>query len=254
MLSGVISKTAAYGFLRIALPIFPEPVATMRDTILVLAAIGLVYGSLLAFRAARLPRRDRVLEPGADVPDRDRALRRQRLGRPGRAAPDGQPRPHLGRASSCSPAASSGAPATGEFALLGGMARGGPILATVLITTGVIALAVPGSSRVRRRVPDPQRHLHARLGLGRRRRDRDRARRHVHAARDLGGAARGEGPGGPRSRAATSGPPRSACSRPLVAVLLFLSFWPAGVTDHSFGGEPSDVRDRRAASRSPRSP
>ncbi len=96
ILSGVISKTAAYGFLRIALPIFPEPVETMRDTILVLAAIGLVYGSLLAFRAARLPRRDRILEPGADVPDPDRALRRQRLRRSGRAAPDDQPRPHLG--------------------------------------------------------------------------------------------------------------------------------------------------------------
>jgi hypothetical protein len=26
---------------------------------------------------------------------------------------------------------------------------------------------------------------------------------------------------------------------PLVAVLLFLSFWPASVTDHSFGGEPA---------------
>ena len=50
VLSGVISKTAAYGFLLIALPIFPEPVETMRDTILVLASIGLVYGSLLAFR------------------------------------------------------------------------------------------------------------------------------------------------------------------------------------------------------------
>jgi NADH-quinone oxidoreductase subunit M len=35
---------------------------------------------------------------------------------------------------------------TGEFALLGGMARGRPLLATVLMTTGIIALAVPGSS------------------------------------------------------------------------------------------------------------
>jgi hypothetical protein len=26
---------------------------------------------------------------------------------------------------------------------------------------------------------------------------------------------------------------------PLVAVLLFLSFWPAGITDHSFGGSPA---------------
>ena len=36
--------------------------------------------------------------------------------------------------------------ATGELGLLGGMARGRPVLATTLITTGVIALAVPGSS------------------------------------------------------------------------------------------------------------
>ena len=35
---------------------------------------------------------------------------------------------------------------TGELARLGGMARGRPILATVLLTTGVIALAVPLSS------------------------------------------------------------------------------------------------------------
>ena len=35
---------------------------------------------------------------------------------------------------------------TGEFVLLGGMARGRPALATVLMATGVIALAVPGST------------------------------------------------------------------------------------------------------------
>ena len=34
---------------------------------------------------------------------------------------------------------------TSDFAALGGMARGRPALATVLMTTGVIALAVPGS-------------------------------------------------------------------------------------------------------------
>jgi NADH-quinone oxidoreductase subunit M len=36
--------------------------------------------------------------------------------------------------------------ATGELVLLGGMARGRPALATVLMTTGIIALAVPLSS------------------------------------------------------------------------------------------------------------
>ena len=36
--------------------------------------------------------------------------------------------------------------ATGDFDRLGGMARGRPALATVLMATGIIALAVPGSS------------------------------------------------------------------------------------------------------------
>ncbi|HZT54123.1 MAG TPA: proton-conducting transporter membrane subunit, partial [Gaiellaceae bacterium] len=35
---------------------------------------------------------------------------------------------------------------TGEFRLLGGMARGRPALATLLMTVGVISLAVPGSA------------------------------------------------------------------------------------------------------------
>src|SRR4029079_18006952 len=45
------SKAAAYGFLRIAIAKFPEPVQHYRAPILALAAIGLIYGSLLAFRA-----------------------------------------------------------------------------------------------------------------------------------------------------------------------------------------------------------
>jgi NADH-quinone oxidoreductase subunit M len=35
---------------------------------------------------------------------------------------------------------------TGDFSRLGGFARGRPLLATVLMTTGIIGLAVPGSS------------------------------------------------------------------------------------------------------------
>src|SRR5256884_9055575 len=38
--------------------------------------------------------------------------------------------------------------ATGELSRLGGMGRGRPVLATLLMTTGVIALAVPGSTAV----------------------------------------------------------------------------------------------------------
>ena len=51
LLSGVISKTAAYGFLAIAVPLYPGPAEDWRTVILVLASIGLVYGSLLAFRS-----------------------------------------------------------------------------------------------------------------------------------------------------------------------------------------------------------
>src|SRR5438874_2948994 len=51
VLSGVVSKAAAYGFIRIAIAKFPEPTHDLRAAILALAAVGLVYGSLLAFRA-----------------------------------------------------------------------------------------------------------------------------------------------------------------------------------------------------------
>ena len=51
VLSGVVSKAAAYGFIRIAIAKFPGPTHDLRALILALAAIGLVYGSLLAFRA-----------------------------------------------------------------------------------------------------------------------------------------------------------------------------------------------------------
>ncbi len=54
VLSGVIAKAGLYGMLRIAIPIFsgPDgPASFYRTAILALAAITLVYGSLLAFRA-----------------------------------------------------------------------------------------------------------------------------------------------------------------------------------------------------------
>ena len=79
-----------------SIPFYPGPADDWRTPMLVLASIGLVYGSLLAFRARRA-RRDRLLEPGADEPDRDRALRRERLRLHRRAPADGQPRAHLGR-------------------------------------------------------------------------------------------------------------------------------------------------------------
>jgi NADH-quinone oxidoreductase subunit M len=47
--SGVLSKVAAYGFLRVVLPLFPAAAKDFQTLILVLALISIVYGSAQAF-------------------------------------------------------------------------------------------------------------------------------------------------------------------------------------------------------------
>ena len=49
LLSGVLPKVAAYGFLRVALPIFPDATVQFQELILVLALISVLYGSAMAF-------------------------------------------------------------------------------------------------------------------------------------------------------------------------------------------------------------
>ena len=195
VLSGVISKTAAYGLLRIAIPVFPEPVEDMQVAILALASIGLVYGSLLAFRqpdfrgvVAYSSLAQMCLIVIGLFAVNDSGLNGALL----LMVNHGLVSAALFLIAGCIERRTL----TGQLARLGGMARGRPILATLLITTGVIALAVPGSSAFAAEFLDPQRRLHGRLGLGRRRGDRDRPGRDVHAACDLRRPPRGAGPGG----------------------------------------------------------
>jgi NADH-quinone oxidoreductase subunit M len=47
--SAVLSKVAAYGFLRVVLPIFPDASAHFQDLMLVLALGSILYGSIMAF-------------------------------------------------------------------------------------------------------------------------------------------------------------------------------------------------------------
>jgi NADH-quinone oxidoreductase subunit M len=47
--SGVLSKVAAYGFLRIALPLFPDAAADLQLLMLVIALASILYGSAMAF-------------------------------------------------------------------------------------------------------------------------------------------------------------------------------------------------------------
>ncbi|MEY2517959.1 MAG: NADH-quinone oxidoreductase subunit [bacterium] len=50
LLSGVVSKAGAYGMLRFALPLFPEPAHDLRRWFVWIAVIGLLWSSLMAFR------------------------------------------------------------------------------------------------------------------------------------------------------------------------------------------------------------
>jgi NADH-quinone oxidoreductase subunit M len=145
VLSGVVSKAAAYGFLRIAITKFPGPAHDFRAPILALATISLIYGSLIAFRA----------------PDMRGVVAYSSLAQMGLITMGVFAVNDLGLDGSVLQMVNHGLISatlfllagmverralTGELGRLGGMARGRPALATLLMTTGVIALAVPLSS------------------------------------------------------------------------------------------------------------
>jgi NADH-quinone oxidoreductase subunit M len=49
LLSGVLSKVGAYGFLRIVLPTMPQGSAHFQELMIVIAVVSILYGSVLAF-------------------------------------------------------------------------------------------------------------------------------------------------------------------------------------------------------------
>jgi NADH-quinone oxidoreductase subunit M len=145
VLSGVVSKAGAYGLLRIAIAKFPDPAQHYRVPILALAAIGLIYGSLLAFRA----------------PDIRGVIAYSSLAQMGLITMGLFAVNDLGLDGSVLQMVNHGLVSTalfllagmverraltGDLSRLGGMARGRPALATLLLMTGAIALAVPLSS------------------------------------------------------------------------------------------------------------
>jgi NADH-quinone oxidoreductase subunit M len=239
VLSGVVSKAAAYGFLRLALPFFPGAVADWRVPVLVLASIGLVYGSLLAFRApdvrgviaySSLAQMNLIvigLFAFNDSGINGALLQMVNHGL-------------ISAALFLLAGAVERRTATGQLLLLGGLARGRPALATILITTGVIALAVPGSSAFAAEflvlngvfavgwgwavVGAVAIVLAAMYVL-----------RLISAIlhEDVGSSVPAE--------ALDLRPAELGVIAPLVLVLLVLSFWPAGITDHVFGGAPADT-------------
>ncbi len=49
VLSAVLSKVAAYGFLRIVLPLYPDATQQFQELMLIIATISILYGSIMAF-------------------------------------------------------------------------------------------------------------------------------------------------------------------------------------------------------------
>src|SRR5437763_7791774 len=147
VLSGIVSKAGLYGLLRIVIPKFPSVVHDWRVVLLVLSSVSLVYGSLLALRA----------------PDFRGVVMYSSLAQSGLIGLglfanndlgfDGAVLQMVNHALvSTSLFLLAGMverrTSTGEFRLLGGMARGRTALATMIMALGITSLAVPLSTTV----------------------------------------------------------------------------------------------------------
>jgi NADH-quinone oxidoreductase subunit M len=145
ILSGVVSKAAIYGLLRIGIFKFDDPIDELQVAILAAAAIGLVYASLLAFRARDV----RTVVAYSSMSQMSLIVlglfSLNELGVNGailHSVAHGLVSATLFLLAGMVEVRTGG---TSDFAQIGRMAKGRPALATALMTTGVIALAVPGS-------------------------------------------------------------------------------------------------------------
>jgi len=233
VLSGAVSKAAAYGFLYIAILHFPKPAHDFRTPILVLAAIGLIYGSLLAFRAPDF-RGVVAYSSLAQIGLITIGLFATDLAGFNGAVLQMVNHGLISAAMFMLAGLVELRTGTGRFDRLGGMARGRPALATLLMTFGVIALAVPGSSNFAGEfliltgvfttgwgwsVVGAVAIVLAAMYMLR------LISAVLHQAR--GSAV--------PDTARDLRLPELALLVPLVALLIFLSAWPAAVTDHTFG-------------------
>ena len=144
ILSGVVSKAAVYGILRIGFERFPTPFDDFKVLFYVLATTGLVYGSLLAFRARDIrsvTAYSSMAQMGLIVLGLTSLTELGVNGAILQSVAHGLVSAMLFLLAGMIETRVG----TSAFDRLGGMARGRPALATVILVTGVIALAVPGS-------------------------------------------------------------------------------------------------------------
>ena len=134
---------------------------------------------------------------------------------------------------------------TGELASLGGMARGRPVLATVLFTAGMIALAVPGSATfageflIMAGVYNEGWGYAAVVALG-------IVLAAMYTLRLISAVLHVKPGPAVRDEALDLRPGELALVVPLVACLLVLSAWPALVSESSFSGGSPTARTEAA--------
>jgi NADH-quinone oxidoreductase subunit M len=148
LLSGVVSKAAVAGFITIVLLHFPQPTEDLRNVMLVLGAATLVYGSLLAFRQPDLRgviAYSSMAQMGLITMGIFSPITTNLLGVTGavlQAVAHGLVSATMFLLAGMLEERCG----TGDLGRLGGMAKGRPALATLVMTTGMIMLAVPGSA------------------------------------------------------------------------------------------------------------
>jgi len=246
LLSGVVSKAAVVGLVWIVLPHFPGPVEDWREVVLVLAAATLIYGSLLAFRQ----------------PDFRGVVAYSSMGQMGLIVLGIFSVNELGLNGAVLHSVSHGLVSaalfllaamvetragTGVFAALGGMARGRPVLATLVLTVGMFTLAVPGSSNFAGEftiLAGVFEHGWGYAAIG--------AAAIVLAAlytlRPISAILHERRGSSVREEADDLVGNEAALVVPLVVILLALSVWPAAITERSF---PAGGRAAPAAEESP---
>jgi len=236
ILSGVVSKAAVYGLIWIVIRHFPGPVDDWRTVILVLAAVGLLYGSLLAFRQ----------------PDLRGVVAYSSMGQMSLIVLGIFAADDLGFTGAVLHSVSHGLVSaamfllaamliqrtgTDRFSELGGMAKGRPALATLVMVVGMLTLAVPGSVNFVGEFSIlagvfTQGWGYAAAGAVAIVLAAMYTLRLISAVlhRGTGSAVRKE------SLDLRLG--ELALLVPLVGILLALSVWPAGISDHSFPNGP----------------
>jgi NADH-quinone oxidoreductase subunit M len=240
VLSGVVAKAGTYGMLRIVLTKFPDPSSYYRTLILALGAAALVYGSALAFRS----------------PDFRGVVAYSSMAQSGLITIGLFSGTNLGYDGAVLQMIAHGLVSaslfllvgsierrttTGELSLLGGMAKGRPALATLVMTLGIISLAVPGSVMFAGEFlilagAYQRAWWWAAIGAG------GIVLAAMYMLRAISGVLHEARGPLVHDEALDLRPGELALVVPLVAALLVLSAWPAGISHHSFAGDaPTDA-------------